>query len=388
MKDLTIYSASFGGVDSAFVPPPTEARCVMFTDGESSWPSCIDIPDRDSKAKAVRALKTHPDVWFDTSTLYMDANVILPCNMEQVLRDFEASDCSVALARHARRDCLYDEANQIAVINDPTKRKYDNAAIAAQIAHYRSVRFPENRGMWQGGLILRKNNEEARNFSWLWWNEIIRHGHYRDQLALAYVASEFSIYELPQFDTMPHTYTASMASKYDNLGDDYHWKWIEQGQYTHISAVKRSIEFLPKSDRLVLDFGSSDGVASSLLANTGRRVMGVELLDGPRAVAEAKVPAAWFVKELFEPVPEPYDMLMLDVLEYVDDDALAGVVRTVNLSVCAIISVPHGGMDEWAVRDVSMEWLDSIVEGSVSIVYTDGDGVTYMVDNNTALGGV
>jgi len=386
MKDFTIYSTSFGGVDSACLPPDTDARCIMFTDRKSKWVCSIPPPHRASEQKAVRALKTHPDVWFDETTLYMDANVILPGNIDQIVKDFEASGCSVALAPHALRDCLYEEASLISKINDPTKRKYDNDAISAQITSYRDAGFPENAGMWQGGLILRKNNKEARKFSRLWWDEIVLHGHYRDQLSLAYIASDFSIYELPPFETTPHTYAASMASKYDDLGDDYHWKWIEQGQYTHVASVERAIKLIPKSDRIIVDFGSSDGVASSLLTNKGRRVIGVEVLDGPRRIAEAKVPQARFVKELSAPIHDSYDMLMMEVLGHVEDEALANVIEIIDLSVCAIITVPHSGMDAWAVRDVSMEWLDSVVKGRVSMLYSNGDGVAYMVENGSAIG--
>jgi len=59
--------------------------------------------------------------------------------------------------------------------------------------------FPEHRGLWQSGVLLRRNTAAVKRFNEMWWWEILN-GSHRDQIALP-VVLEFSGID---FASLPH----------------------------------------------------------------------------------------------------------------------------------------------------------------------------------------
>jgi len=375
---MIVYSASFGGVDSDSSNPKTGRRSVMFSDTKSNWGESILMSSQDPR-RATKAVKMNPSVWFDDDTVFIDANICTD-NLDPIIDDFMKSGCDIGLSRHPLLDCVYDELNVMRRISDPSKRKYDINAMTKQLAAYD---LPAHAGLWQGGMVLRRNNPRGRAFSRAWWDELLMWGHWRDQLSLAFVVNQgFDVYDLPPIQTDPHTFAAEMQSKYDSLGNDFHWKWIEEGNFAHINSAMNVLSHMPETNNLVVDFGCGDGVVSSLLANSGRRVLGVEVLEGPLGVATKKVPSATFVSSLSEPPHMPYDLLMLDVMEHVETRCLDELRTLIQNAETVTISVPHCGMDPWAVRDVSLEWLVKTFRVNFKPLSANKDGIIYGVNHD------
>jgi len=362
---MLIYSVSLGGVDSVFDPPDTGHRSIMFTDRPTKWPE-YHIVNTGAPRKTVREIKTTPPLYGEDIVIYADANVDWSTVDIKAIDKFIKSDKSIGLVPHQHFATLSDELRAMSHISDPTRKRYDIPKIADSVAGHEHLR------LYQGGFVAFKNTYTARRFAAEWNRLIDEQGHYRDQVALAKTAAMFmdSIYELAQFSTFPHRYIKEdMDDKYKKLGNDYHWRDIERGEYSHVDRILKAIKYMPKTGNTVVDFGCGDGVATSLMAKEYDDVIGVEILDGPREVTKQKVPnASVFGK--WEPSGK-YDLFLIDVLEHVDDEHIDNVSSLIRNADNLVISFPHNGMDDYAVRDISIEWLRNIRD-DIELLHIDG----------------
>jgi hypothetical protein len=79
--------------------------------------------------------------------------------------------------RHTQRSCIYREAE---VLKELNYDHHDN--IDKQISYYKSIGYPENNGLWELSVFIKKNTPETRNLSLKWWDHICRFAS-RDQLS-------------------------------------------------------------------------------------------------------------------------------------------------------------------------------------------------------------
>ena len=88
---------------------------------------------------------------------------------------------SLAVFTHYARTCLYEEGIACA------ERQLDSLKkIHTQLVKYKHEGYPEDYGLLESGVFLRKNNTETENFMEMWWNEINK-GSIRDQLSFDFV---------------------------------------------------------------------------------------------------------------------------------------------------------------------------------------------------------
>ncbi len=86
-------------------------------------------------------------------------------------------DYDMAVFSHSR-DCIYDEADEV------TKLGLDKVeTIKEQMAYYMYLEYPKHRGLAQGGIIIRRNNQKTQDFNEAWWADYCRFSR-RDQLSL------------------------------------------------------------------------------------------------------------------------------------------------------------------------------------------------------------
>jgi len=179
---ITVYSAIFGDYDH-FRPPlnaSEDADYVLFTDKPVQVPVWdVRVVDRPySRRKSARHYKilSHRYFPFSDYTIWIDGWLQLIVNPESILHYLGDND--IAMETHAKRDCVYNEAQ--VVIN---ARKVIKPIYAMnQVNKYRAWGFPEHYGLTASFLVIRRNTERLAELEEMWWEELDRHT-LRDQLS-------------------------------------------------------------------------------------------------------------------------------------------------------------------------------------------------------------
>jgi len=106
--------------------------------------------------------------------IWVDANIHPKQPMKQL------PDADIICLEHPDRNCVYDEYKACLRLN-----KDNPHVMAEQINKYREQGFPENAGMVQTGLLVRKPNDVTVEHAELWYKEVETHSR-RDQLSFHY----------------------------------------------------------------------------------------------------------------------------------------------------------------------------------------------------------
>lgn len=130
-------------------------------------------PRRNSRAHKILSTK-----YLDSEyTIYLDGNIKLLISPEEVIKRY-MDGYDMAMFKHGVRDCIYDEAIEVA------KLGLDNVEfIIEQAKHYEDSEYPKHNGLLQGGFIVRRNNERVKRFEEAWFADYCRYSR-RDQLSL------------------------------------------------------------------------------------------------------------------------------------------------------------------------------------------------------------
>jgi hypothetical protein len=184
-----IYTAISGGYDTLLPHPPAEnTHFVAFVDDPENRPNrgwklkhlesfCPD-PTRNSKRYKVMAHEMFPDA---KHSLWVDGNVEIQkdFNLGLLISMYLARN-DLALFNHPRRKCPYEEARICSL-----RRVDDPDVIAQQMSRYRTEGYPENLGLTENRIILRRHTPSIEKLNNVWWAEICN-GSRRDQLSLGY----------------------------------------------------------------------------------------------------------------------------------------------------------------------------------------------------------
>lgn len=192
-SSIVVYTAITGDYDSLKEQPATAIDgidLVAFLDAtrqirETKWQRRIlhhEFADQSRNAK-IHKIRSHlyfPDKIY---SLWIDGSVTInfPFPIEQLVAEYLA-DCDLALFRHYRRTCVYQEAG-VAL----HRRLDDPATIRRQIEAYTREGYPANAGLSECCVLLRRHTDAIKNFNEVWWEEI-RRGSRRDQLSFDYAA--------------------------------------------------------------------------------------------------------------------------------------------------------------------------------------------------------
>lgn len=196
---IVIYSANIGGYDDFKTPINYDknVRYILFTDNKyfksDIWEVChLDfLKEPLDNRKIARYLKTNPhlvlpdhdiSIWIDHcfTPIFNDS--------KDLLKKFSFTENkNIMIYKHSFRTCLYDEAKEV------LRQKLDSPEIVNnQISRYREEGFPSNLGLFETGVIVRRNNNRVNEFNNLWWNEI-KNGSGRDQLSNMYASWKLSL---------------------------------------------------------------------------------------------------------------------------------------------------------------------------------------------------
>ena len=190
---LVVYTAITDHYDSLKRQPEAATRgadLVAFVNGETpdskrrgrcrSPERAFDDPVRNAKIHKILSHRYFPD---KTYSLWLDGSVVINFSfpVEHLVSAYLA-DCDVAVFRHSRRTCVYQEA-QASLL----QRLDDPQIIRRQVDTYTHAGYPANAGLSENCVLLRRHTAAVQDFNEAWWEEI-RRGSRRDQLSFDYVA--------------------------------------------------------------------------------------------------------------------------------------------------------------------------------------------------------
>ncbi len=112
-------------------------------------------------------------------SIWVDGNVFLKYQ-EDYYYDL-LGDYDIAVKEHPVRKCVYEEAEACKYYNKDSFEIIDK-----QMAKYRKEKYPENNGLGECQMIIRRNTKEMRQLCEAWWAEICAHSS-RDQLSFPYI---------------------------------------------------------------------------------------------------------------------------------------------------------------------------------------------------------
>ncbi len=119
-------------------------------------------------------------------SIWIDGNVTLGVPPEELVKRYLV-DNDIAVFKHMKRDCLYDEAIRCA-----TGKLDDPEVIIEQVKRYEDAGYAKNKGLYECGVILRRHSAKVIEFNNYWWAEYCR-GSMRDQISFPYVADKVGL---------------------------------------------------------------------------------------------------------------------------------------------------------------------------------------------------
>ena len=191
---IIVYTAITGNYDT-LKEPERFAGCdyVCFTDNDKLESDVWNIRKAVSFSKHprlnARYHKLHPHVYFSDYdfSLWVDGTH-LPIIHPRELVEKYLGQWDIAMFPHRYNDCIYQEAK-----NCILKKKASRKLIKKQIEKYRQEKYPENNGLIESAVILRRHNSPLIIKTMNDWWEEIRNFSDRDQLSFNYVAYKNSL---------------------------------------------------------------------------------------------------------------------------------------------------------------------------------------------------
>ncbi len=179
-----IYTVLFGQGDTLKEIPNLDKNWdrIALVDNphinSETW-SCWNVGTLKNTKYASREYKILPRFREDYDTIvYIDATYqVKNKDLNEFVKDKREG---VWMTAHPQRQCLYQEAETVKAKSLDSAWRIDN-----QIARYREDGYPDNNGLYRGGVIIR--NKGTERFFENWWNEVL-HGSWRDQISAPYAA--------------------------------------------------------------------------------------------------------------------------------------------------------------------------------------------------------
>lgn len=143
----------------------------------------VDRRSDGNSALGIRDFKIRPHEYFrDYSlTIWVDASFTITGNLNEYARTYGRGGSFLCFP-HPERKCIYQECGELISIC-----KERPAALIRQAAEYLSDGYPENNGLYAGGVLVRDTHDKTLDMCMEdWWKEVNRHT-LRDQQSLPYV---------------------------------------------------------------------------------------------------------------------------------------------------------------------------------------------------------
>jgi hypothetical protein len=216
MSRIVVYTAITQGYDTLKSPPDLwqkKADFVAFLDDVQpcqGWEIRQIKKEFEDPCRNAKIYKMLPHRYFPESqySLWIDGSVIIKSSTgPEHLVDLYLAQHDLAVFRHRRRNCIYQEAAACLRLGKDLP-----STIRNQIQQYRAEGYPSNNGLAECTVLLRRHTDQMKQFNELWHSEILAHSR-RDQLSFKYIATKFgfkyryfqgNISRNPYFDWGPH----------------------------------------------------------------------------------------------------------------------------------------------------------------------------------------
>ncbi len=219
MNKYVVYTAFSKGYDILRPPPKSWRKAVDFTafieekssvagwKREPLYPGFVD-PCRNAKIHKILSHVYFPNHEY---SLWMDGSITItsPFSFADLVGEY-LNGCDIVVFKHRRRQCIYAEAQECIA-----QGKDSPETIHRQINYYRATGYPENNGLIEGCVILRRHSPAIMRLNELWYDTIMRYSR-RDQLSFNYVAHTLKV----KFRHWPGIYTHNPHFTY-NYHTDY-----------------------------------------------------------------------------------------------------------------------------------------------------------------------
>ena len=190
---IVVYTAITGSKDhlkDEQITGKADFICYSDKDIDSKiWtirPACGLFNDDNRNAKIHKVLAHQYIDEYDYS-IWIDGNIYLNIPPEELIERY-LKNSDIAVFNHFQnRGCLYKEAETCIQL-----KRDDYETIYEQVTRYKEKGYPEDNGLYEGTVILRRHTNKVKAFNNSWWSEICRHSR-RDQISFNFVLSQLNI---------------------------------------------------------------------------------------------------------------------------------------------------------------------------------------------------
>lgn len=184
---IVVYTAITGDYDNILYQGYIDDNIdyICFTDNpslSSGLFNIVEIPkelNKLSNVKKQRNIKINPHLYlknYDIS-IWLDGNVEILDNPLDLIDE----DNYIYIPQHPVRETIKQEAEICIRIGKDTAENIDK-----QMRFYAKEKFPDNTGLVQSNIIIRKHNDKrCIKLMEVWWNTLSKYSH-RDQLSFNY----------------------------------------------------------------------------------------------------------------------------------------------------------------------------------------------------------
>ena len=161
----------------------------------TNW-TILEIPDEIknlniSTVKKQRFIKLHPHLFFKKYDLsiYIDGTFIIKGNLNEFLLRILSPNFQLYTFEHPARNSIFNEIN--ACIMSKKEKKSMGDLIFRK---YQKEKFPDNNGLIESCLLIRRHNEkECINVMNKWYKQIKKYSH-RDQLSFKIIIIKYNMF--------------------------------------------------------------------------------------------------------------------------------------------------------------------------------------------------
>lgn len=123
-------------------------------------------------------------------TVWIDGNIYFRegIDAEEMVKEF-LGDNDMVLFKHPCRDCLYQEEFVCRDLYIDKAKDDVIKAMEEQIYFYDFKKFPKHFGLWETGVLIRRNNKRMKEFNEKWWSHISMFSN-RDQISFPVIVKE------------------------------------------------------------------------------------------------------------------------------------------------------------------------------------------------------
>ena len=195
MNKFAIYTACIGGYDNILQPEVIDERFdyFLFTNDvkEESvgvWQVRKVAYSNPDMTRIARYVKTHPEELLPEyeATLWLDSSLqVISQYIYNRFVELFNQGFNIASVKHPKRDCIYDEAFEVASRKIPGALEYDTIALK-WCKKIHAEHYPPHNGLIETSILYRMNIASIKAFDDMWWACINQYSK-RDQLSFNYM---------------------------------------------------------------------------------------------------------------------------------------------------------------------------------------------------------